>query len=249
MNLMTYSFEGATVRTMKDAQGEPWFVAADVCAVLEIGNTSMALGRLDDDEKGISSTDTLGGTQQVATVNESGLYSLILGSRKPEAKRFKKWVTGDVLPSIRKTGSYGPAANDPMAVLSDPAALRGLLLGYSEKVLALESTVAAQAPKVAALDRIATAEHGSKCITNAAKALQVRPQRLFSWMQEHQWIFRRAGGSPWLAYQHRIQTGLLEHKVTTVERGDGSEKVVEQVLVTPKGLARLGELITGSAAA
>ncbi len=95
--------------------GEPWFVAADVCRALGLGNTAMALERLDDDEKGVSSIDTpsknqhgdYGTVQQEMTiVNESGLYSLILGSRKPEAKRFKRWVTGDVLPSIRKTGAY-----------------------------------------------------------------------------------------------------------------------------------------------
>lgn len=91
--------------------GEPWFVAADVCRALGLNNTAMALERLDEDEKGVSSIHTLGGEQQMTIVSESGLYSLILGSRKPEAKRFKRWVTGEVLPSIRKTGAYiGPDA-------------------------------------------------------------------------------------------------------------------------------------------
>jgi prophage antirepressor-like protein len=85
---------------------EPWFVAADVCAALEIVNSRDALSRLDDDEKGVGSTDTLGGKQEVAIVNESGLYSLILTSRKPEARRFKKWVTAEVLPAIRRTGRF-----------------------------------------------------------------------------------------------------------------------------------------------
>lgn len=84
----------------------PWWVAADICLILDIKNVSMALARLDEDEKGISSIDTLGGDQSVAIVNESGLYSLILGSRKPEAKPFKKWITSEVIPSIRKTGEY-----------------------------------------------------------------------------------------------------------------------------------------------
>lgn len=94
-----------TVRAMM-RDGEPWFVASDVCTALDIGNVSMALSRLDDDEKGISPIDTPGGSQAMAVINESGLYSLILGSRKPEAKQFKKWVTSEVLPSIRKTGGY-----------------------------------------------------------------------------------------------------------------------------------------------
>ena len=87
--------------------GEPWFSAADVCAVLGIKNHRDSLMHLDDDEKGVVSTDTLGGQQKISVVNESGLYALVLRSRKPEARKFSKWVTGEVLPSIRKTGGYG----------------------------------------------------------------------------------------------------------------------------------------------
>lgn len=100
-----FTFTSKTLRVvMRD--GEPWFVAADVCAALTIGNSRMATDRLDDDEKGVSSIDTPSGEQQMTVINESGLYSLILGSRKPEAKKFKKWVTSEVLPAIRKTGAY-----------------------------------------------------------------------------------------------------------------------------------------------
>ncbi len=87
-------------------------MAADVCAALSIANSRDAVTRLDEDEKGVATIDTLGGRQEMATVNESGLYSLILGSRKPEAKRFKKWVTSEVLPAIRKTGSYNGPVTD-----------------------------------------------------------------------------------------------------------------------------------------
>ncbi len=93
------------VRTVT-RDGEPWFVAADVCRALELGNNRQALKRLDDDEKGVISTDTLGGEQKMNIVNEPGLYSLVLGSRKPEARAFKRWITHDVIPAIRKTGSY-----------------------------------------------------------------------------------------------------------------------------------------------
>ncbi len=103
-----------------------------------------------------------------------------------------------------------------------------------------EAALAIAAPKADALDRLSRAD-GSTCVTNAAKDLQVRPKDLFSWLQQHHWIYRRTGGAGWLAYQDRIQAGLLEHKVTTVSRSDGSERVVEQVLVTSKGLARLAE--------
>lgn len=86
--------------------GEPWFVAADVCKALELGNPSMTVERLDDDEKGISTIDTLGGKQCMAIINEPGLYSLVITSRKPEAKAFKRWITHEVIPAIRKHGAY-----------------------------------------------------------------------------------------------------------------------------------------------
>lgn len=133
-------------------------------------------------------------------------------------------------------------AVDPMQALNDPAAMRGLLLTYSEKVLALEAKVGELAEKGDALDRIATAD-GSLSITESAKALQMRPKDLFSWLRANGWIYRRAGASHDLGYQSKTTAGLLEHKVTTVLRADGSEKVTEQVRVTPKGLARLAALI------
>jgi len=86
--------------------GEPWFVAADVCRALELGDTHKAVERLDDDEKGRSSIPTLGGAQELLMVNEPGLYALVLGSRKPEAKAFRRWITHEVIPAIRKHGGY-----------------------------------------------------------------------------------------------------------------------------------------------
>jgi len=105
-SLVPFDFEGSQLRVFSDEQGEPWFVATDVCNVLGICNPRQAMTRLDNDEKGVTSTDTPGGVRSVATVNESGLYSLVLGSRKPEAKRFKRWVTHEVLPAIRRTGRF-----------------------------------------------------------------------------------------------------------------------------------------------
>lgn len=142
-----------------------------------------------------------------------------------------------------------PAPMTAMDALEDPEMMRGLLLNYSTKVIELRKQVAEQAPKVEALNLIATESSGSMCITNAAKDLQVQPKRLFAWLQEHQWIYRRAGGSGFTAYQARIQVGYLEHKVSTVERSDGSVKMVEQVLVTPKGLVKLAAELTMKVAA
>lgn len=129
-----------------------------------------------------------------------------------------------------------------MIDLNDPAALRGLLLNYSEKAEQLEKRVQELEPSQEALQRIAEAD-GSLCITDAAKALQMRPKDLFGWLRQNGWIYRRAGSGHDLGYQSKTATGLLEHKVTTVLRADGSEKVTEQVRVTPKGLTKLASLI------
>lgn len=104
-NIQVFEYQNSKVRTV-DMDGEAWFVLKDVCAVLGISNNRMAADRLDDDEKGVSLIDTLGGKQEMVIVNESGLYHVILRSDKPEATPFRRWVTNDVLPAIRKTGSY-----------------------------------------------------------------------------------------------------------------------------------------------
>jgi len=105
-DILPFQFDHHAIRVQIDASGEPWFVAADVCAALDLPETHKAVARLDDDEKGRNSIPTPGGSQEMTVVNESGLFNLVLGSRKPEAKRFKRWVIHEVLPSIRKTGSY-----------------------------------------------------------------------------------------------------------------------------------------------
>ena len=104
-----FNFHAHAVRIL-DKDGELWFVASDVASALEYSHTPHMLRHLDDDEKGVQIVDTLGGAQEVSTISESGLYSAILRSRKPEAKRFKKWVTSEVLPAIRKTGTYSTSS-------------------------------------------------------------------------------------------------------------------------------------------
>ena len=126
--------------------------------------------------------------------------------------------------------------------LNDPAQLRQLLLSYNEKHEQLTKQVEELLPAQDELDRIAQAD-GSFCITDTAKLLQMRPKDLFIWLQENGWIYRRRGGSSFLGYHSKTSTSLLEHKVTTVLRADGSEKVTEQVRVTSKGLVKLSALI------
>lgn len=136
----------------------------------------------------------------------------------------------------------GAAAPDPMQALTDPATLRALLLSYSEKAEILEARVQYQEPQVRALLRLTQAD-GAFNISTAAKMLQVQPRQLFAWLSEHGWIYRRAGSKNWLAYQNRLQQGVLMHKAC-IQRTDGEqERVHEQVLVTAKGLSRLAESI------
>ena len=116
--IVTFDFESQNIRVVTANDGEPWFVATDVCRVLAISKPENTYGRLDADEKDTRIVGTPGGQQEMVTINESGLYSLILTSRKPEAKRFKRWVTHEVLPSIRKTGAY--AAPGSIAALPAP---------------------------------------------------------------------------------------------------------------------------------
>ena len=132
MNEMkVFNFNESVVRTMV-VNNEIWLVAKDVCDVLEISNSRDALSRLDSDEKGVVLTDTNGGAQKLQYVNESGLYSLIMGSRKPEAKAFKKWITSEVLPSIRKNGMYATEVTVEK-MLSDPDFAIELLTSLKEE--------------------------------------------------------------------------------------------------------------------
>jgi prophage antirepressor-like protein len=104
MEIIPFEYESNRVRVIKDAQGEPQWVAKDICIVLDIDVSQTR--RLDDDEKGLCEIQTPGGPQKMVTINESGLYALIVRSNKPEAKKFRKWITQEILPTIRKTGRY-----------------------------------------------------------------------------------------------------------------------------------------------
>ena len=140
------------------------------------------------------------------------------------------------------------AKSGPMIDMNDPGALRGLLLSYSEKAIALQGQIDELAPKGEALDRIAAAD-GSTCITDAAKTLQLRPKDLFGYLRQHHWIYRRAGTGTDLGYQSKVNSGLLEHKITVVTRADGTEKETVQVRVTAKGLTVLAKLLPPAATA
>lgn len=191
-------------------------------------------------------------TMQICTVSLDGRNG---GTFAHEllAVEYAGWISPKFRLQVNQTfidyrsGKLAPVSVDPMQVLNDPAAMRGLLLTYTEKVLTLESQVEEMRPDVEAYDRIAKAD-GSMCITNAAKHLQIQPKLLFKTLSEKHWIYKRAGGKSWLGYQDKIQQGCIEHKVTTVSRSDGSEKIVEQVLLTAKGIAKVSKILNGAIA-
>lgn len=148
--------------------GEPWFIAKDVCDCLELTNSRKSLQRLDDDEKGVTSSYTLGGKQELSTVNEYGLYQLVLSSRKPEAKAFKRWITHEVIPTLRKTGSY--SIEIPKTL---PEALRAYAAEVEEhnktkEIVAMqEQQIAEFKPKQDYLDKILSS-HAALTITQIA---------------------------------------------------------------------------------
>lgn len=159
-NIQVFSNDSfGEIRTVQ--QGEDiLFVAADVCRALEIKNARDAINRLDDDEKGVVLTDTLGGKQKVNAVNEYGLYNLVLSSRKPEAKAFKRWITHEVLPSIRKTGSYLKPTKQPTAIQQQRA--EAMLLNAKSRQSKLWLTIA---------DKTDIKEYKHICQQKAAEAL------------------------------------------------------------------------------
>ena len=135
--LRPFVFDEALVRVRTDEQGNPWFVAKDLAAVLDLQNIRQNLDALDEDEKGVCFTDTPGGRQEVTTVSESGLYALVFRSRKPEARRFRKWVTSEVLPALRRAGRFAIPETRPRSLppFELPEKARRLKPGLRERLL------------------------------------------------------------------------------------------------------------------
>ena len=243
-----------TVRVVIDKNGNPWWVAKDVCEALGLDNVRRALDRLDGDEFTTSKViDSIGREQETYVVNESGLYSLIMTSRKPEAKAFKKWVTSEVLPTIRKTGSYGhnsqqqfdPHNLDPDAMLEaliNDQQLRkqekAKLLELQEEKAKLEVRLEAQTPTINAYKRLEASE-GSVCIQDAAKALKVRPTDLTDHMLNAGWLYTRPPATRKIAYQSKIKQGWMECHEGRKKLSGGRELVFIQYKITGLGLLRL----------
>jgi len=180
--------------------------------------------------------------------NYQGTKGVILWTERGCARHSKLLNTAeswDLWESMEDT--YFAVKQPPQKELSTMEILKIAMEAEEQKAL-LKTEVEELKPKAEALDRIATSD-GSMCITNTAKDMQMRPKDLFAWLSSHQWIYKRTGGAGWIAYQEKLQQGLLEHKVTVVSRTDGSEKVTEQVRVTAKGLTKLANMVNDKEAA
>lgn len=238
----SHFFEGNVLRVfMRD--GEPWFVAADVCRVLEHSNASMAIRGLDDDEKdALNIPDPIGRLQTATIVNEAGLYSLVLSSRKPEAKRFKRWVTHEVLPSIRKTGSYGAPALD----LRNPAQLARVAAQLAELTQELQGKVAELAPKAHWYDAFANAD-GCYGLMNAGRVLQQKPRKFTDWLRMSGYLHREGGALvPNAAHASK---GIFVVRAVKKTTESGEEKAYHQTYITPTGLQYFAQKLGVSLAA
>ena len=224
---------------VSQVDGEPWFAAKDVCDALEIGNSRQALVRLDDDEKGVISTDTHGGVQQLQAVNEPGLYTLVLSSRKPEARAFKRWITHEVIPSIRRHGMYAtPQAAE--AMLNDPDVMIATLQALKAeraKAAELAAANAALAPKALFADAVASSD---RCILvgDLAKLLKQNgyntgQRRLFARLHEDGYLMWSAGKH--MPTQRAMEQGLFKLKEHSGLKPDGSGWSTVTVTVTGKG--------------
>lgn len=230
--IIPFDFNNNEVRVINQ-DGEPWFVAADVCRILEIKNTTQALGRLDADEKSMLNIGLSGGATNA--VNESGLYTLVLASRKPEAKAFKRWVTHEVIPSIRRHGGYMAGQDHMTPEEMALASMRWLQSKVDEQARQLE----AQAPKVMFADSVASSKT-SILVGELAKILkgngvEIGQNRLFAWLRDNGYLIKQRGEAWNSPTQYAMNLGLFEVKESTHQQPDGTVRITRTTKVTGKG--------------
>lgn len=246
--IQTFNFHSALVRTLTDENGEPWFVAKDACNILELSNVSQALARLDDDEKStIILNDGTPGNPNRAIVSESGLYAIVLASRKPEAREFKRWVTHEVLPSIRKTGGYITASetDSDEDVLAKAVLIAQKTIDLKNQQLrAKDARIMQLEPKAKALDAFTDVED-RLLVRDAAKVLSnsgtvISEKQLREWMAANDWIYKHNGS--WHATAKHCTAGHLAMVMSTKHgtKADGTKFAFPPtVRITRKGLVLL----------
>lgn len=237
-NIQIFNYQSNEVRTV-EMSGEPWFVLKDVCNILGISKYRDTAARLDADERGSVEVDTLGGTQQVIAVNESGLYHVILRSDKPEAAPFRKWVTSEVLPSIRKNGGYiaGQEQLTPEELMAKALLVANKTLADREaricELTAQNSQLTVEKqimqPKAEYFDELVD----RNLLTNfreTAKELGIKPKSFVAWLLEKKFLYRDQKGK--LLPREDKNNGLFEVKEA---KNDKTQWSGVQTLITPKG--------------
>ena len=241
-SIQRFDFNDAPLRTLTDEAGEPWFVAKDVCSVLELNNVSQALTRLDDDEKSsITLNDGTPGSPNKSIVSESGLYALALASRKPEAHEFKRWVTHEVLPQIRRTGGYIPKndTDDDMTILAKAVMIGQRTMEEQKRKIAAQSErIKTLEPKARFADAV-SASDGTCLIGELAKMLRqngmdIGQNRLFQILRDDGFL-GKTGSNRNVPTQKAMDMRLFKIKETAIEHSDGHVTINRTPKVTGKG--------------
>lgn len=241
--MQKFDFRGASLRTLTDEEGEPWFVAKDVCDILELNNITEALRPLDDDEKTNfrNSEVAQSGGRAPLIISEPGLYKLIMRSRKPEAKEFQRWVTHEVLPQIRKTGGYIPTtdADDDMTILAKAVMIgQRTMEAQKQKIAEQQTRIVELEPKARFADAVAASD-GTCLVGELAKMLRqngmdIGQNRLFRLLQADGYL-GKSGSNRNVPTQRAMDLGLFRIKETTVTHADGHTTVSRTPKVTGKG--------------
>lgn len=226
-----------------EIEGEPWLVGRDIAVILGYAKPHNAISRhVDEDDtlkQGI--TDKLGRMQETTLINESGFYSLVLGSKLPEAKEFKRWVTHDVLPTIRKHGAYMTPQKIEEVLLNPDTIIQlaTTLKEEQQKRLEAERQIEEQKPKVIFADAV-TASKTSILVGELAKLLRQNgidtgQNRLFQWLRDNGYLIKRKGTDYNMPTQYSMDLGLFEVKETTITHSDGHISISKTPKVTGKG--------------
>lgn len=230
-----FNFENHEVRSLL-INSEPWFVGRDVAEILSYSNTRKALtDHVDTEDKmdGVTIRDSIGRNQKPVLINESGLYSLVLSSKLPSAKKFKRWVTSEVLPALRKTGQY------QVKELSGSELMARALIEAQNVLAAKDKVIEEMKPKVVFADAVATS-HTSILVGELAKILKqngidMGQKRLFAWLREKGYLIKRQGTDYNMPTQKAMDLGLFEIKEGSYVNGSGVNITTKTPKVTGKG--------------
>lgn len=240
--IQQFDFKGASLRTLTDEAGEPWFVLKDCMSILDLGNPTETVKMFDEDEFSTAEViDSIGRRQQAYIISEPGLYRLVMRSRKPEAKEFQRWVTHEVLPAIRKTGGYIPTtdADDDMTILAKAVMIgQRTMEAQKQKIAEQQTRIVGLEPKARFADAVAASD-GTCLVGELAKMLRqngmdIGQNRLFRLLQADGYL-GKSGSNRNVPTQRAMDLGLFRIKETTVTHADGHTTVSRTPKVTGKG--------------